>query len=381
MAVSDEAPRGARELFAAGPVRGTVVLVLVLAAAVLLREVAPLLVPLLFGAFLALIAWPLVGALARRNVDHRIALALTILVVLVVVVGAAAIIALSVGELVVHIPRYEDRLTDEIASLRALLAQFGINADPQALLAVISPEQLASFVRPLASAVSSAGLAILVLTLTMAYALVGASSLQTRAAAAFGAGHPLLDGFARFGSDLRRYLLVRAALGLFAAVLAFVLLLIVGVPLPALWAFLVFAASFIPNVGVILALIPPTILAFLDSGIGAALAVVVGYVVINFAQDNFLQPIILGSELNLTPLVVFVAVIVWAWILGAAGALLAVPLTVALVAVLEAFPSTRPVAALMRNRIDAPAGLVEKPPAPRARRDRGSGRKARVAED
>jgi predicted PurR-regulated permease PerM len=112
-------------------------------------------------------------------------------------------------------------------------------------------------------------------------------------------------------------------------------------------------------VGVILALIPPAILALLDSGVGAAVAVVIGYVLINFAQDNFLQPLVLGSELNLTPLVVFIAVVVWAWILGAAGALLAVPLTVGLVSILEAFPSSRPLAALMRNKVEAPAGLVE----------------------
>src|SRR4051812_30452145 len=92
------------------PVGGLVVLVLVLAAMLLLREVASLVVPLLFGAFLALIAWPLVGALRRRNVRHALALAVTILVVLVVVIGAATIVAVSVGELVVLIPRYEDRL-------------------------------------------------------------------------------------------------------------------------------------------------------------------------------------------------------------------------------------------------------------------------------
>jgi AI-2 transport protein TqsA len=138
----------------------------------------------------------------------------------------------------------------------------------------------------------------------------------------------------------------------------FVLLVVVGVPLPALWAFLVFAASFVPNVGVIIALIPPMVLALLDGGVGAAIAVGVGYIAINFVQDNFLQPIVLGSELNLSPLVVFVGVVVWAWILGAAGALLAVPLTVGLVAILEASPSSRPIAALLRNRVDEPAGFA-----------------------
>jgi predicted PurR-regulated permease PerM len=125
---------------------------------------------------------------------------------------------------------------------------------------------------------------------------------------------------------------VRAQL-VFAAVIVFILLLILSVPLPALWAFLVFAASFIPTVGTIIALVPPTILALLDGGLATAVLVVVGFALVNVAQDNLLQPRMMGTELNLSPLVVFLSVIVWAWILGAAGALLAVPLTVGLVAI------------------------------------------------
>jgi AI-2 transport protein TqsA len=136
------------------------------------------------------------------------------------------------------------------------------------------------------------------------------------------------------------------------------------VPLPALWAFLTFAASFIPNIGTIVALVPPTILALLDSGFGAAAAVVVGFTLVNVAQDYLLQPRMMGTELNLSPLVVFISIIGWAWILGAAGALLAVPLTVGLVAVLEAFPSSRAVATLMRNEVEPASPLVESKAAP-----------------
>jgi predicted PurR-regulated permease PerM len=204
----------------------------------------------------------------------------------------------------------------------------------------------------LASAVSDAGGAVFVLAFTMIYALAGGTSLRVRAAAAFGEQHALLLGVERFGTDLRRYLVVRAKLGLVAAVLSFVLLLVLGVPFPVLWAILVFAASFIPNIGTLIAVVPPTILAYLDSGLPAAVLVVIGYTVINFAQDQFLQPVMMGSELNLSPLVVFLAVVAWVWILGPAGALLAVPLTVGLVMILEAFPSARGFAALLRNNVE-----------------------------
>ena len=115
---------------------------------------------------------------------------------------------------------------------------------------------------------------------------------------------------------------------MFAAILSAILLWVLNVPFPLLWAFLVFAASFIPNIGTFIAVVPPTILALLAGGVVPAVAVVVGYTLINFAQDHFLQPVVMGSELNLSPLVVFLSVLAWAWILGAPGALLAVPLTV-----------------------------------------------------
>ncbi len=360
-------PRGptgapsASPLVPSGPLMAVGGLVLVLLAALLLREVASLLVPVIFGMFLALVAWPMVGAMERRGAGHALALTIAIAVVVVIVVATFGMIAASVGELVLQVPRYQDRLTAQVAAIRDVLDGFGISTDLDAIASVISPGTVASIVRPVASAVSEAGIALFVLTFTMLYGLAGAGSLQGRAREAFGEHHALISGVEQFGVDLRRYLLVRAMLGLFAGVAIFIVLVVLGVPLPALWSFLVFAASFIPTIGTIIALVPTTILAFLDGGVATAAIVIVAYTVINFAQDHFLQPVVMGSELNLTPLVVFIAVIAWAWILGAAGALLAVPLTVGLVAIMEAFPASRPVAALLRNRIEPPPGSEADP--------------------
>ncbi len=355
-------PRQARPpILPPGPLTAIGALVLVLAAALLLREVASLVVPVLFGLFLALVAWPLVGALERRGARHGIALSVAIIVVIVVVLATFGMIALSVAELVIEVPKYQDRLAAQIVAIRDLLEGFGVDTDLEALLALVPPETVAAFARAIGSTMSGAGVAIFVVIVTMLYALAGAGSLQVRARRAYGDRHALVTGVERFGTDLRRYLVVRAMLGLFAGVTIFVILLILSVPLPALWAFLVFAASFIPNIGTIIALVPTTLLAFLDGGLTTAIIVVIAYTLINFAQDHFLQPVIMGAELNLTPLVVFIAVVVWAWILGAAGALLAVPLTVGLVAIMEAFPASAPVAALLRNRIEPPPGTEPEP--------------------
>jgi AI-2 transport protein TqsA len=344
-----------------GPLSAVAGLVLVLLAAILLREVSDVVVPVIFGLFLALLTYPLVPALQRRGVKHSGALAISLIIVLAVVLVTAGIIALSVAELVIQVPKYEASVKAEIEQITTWLAGFGITVDIEALTSLISPSQLAGFLRPVASAVSSGGIAILVLALTMVYALAGGSSMVERANVAFGERHNLLTGMEQFGIDLRHYIVVRAKLGLFAAVAILIVLVVLGVPLPLLWAFLVFAASFIPNVGSIIAMVPTLVLAFLDGGIVTAGIVLVAYLVINMIQDQFLQPIVMGSELNLSPLVVFIAVVVWAWILGAAGALMAVPLTVGLLAIMETYPASRPYAALLRNKVEPVPGAEAVP--------------------
>jgi AI-2 transport protein TqsA len=76
------------------------------------------------------------------------------------------------------------------------------------------------------------------------------------------------------------------------------------------------------------------VFAFLDGGLGPALTVVVGYVAINLAFDYVLRPRMMSTELDIAPVVTIVAILVWTFIVGPMGALLAVPLTIALRAIL-----------------------------------------------
>jgi predicted PurR-regulated permease PerM len=146
---------------------------------------------------------------------------------------------------------------------------------------------------------------------------------------------------------LRNYVFARAILGAVAALLDTVLLVVLGVPSALLWGVLSFLLSFIPNVGFILALIPPTLLGLLVGGWGVAIAVVIGYVVINVAIDYVVQPNFVGSTVDLAPVVVTVCLLFWAVVLGPSGGLLAVPATIIAAATFDAFPETRPLARLL----------------------------------
>ena len=94
-----------------------------------------------------------------------------------------------------------------------------------------------------------------------------------------------------------------------------------------LWGLLAFITNYIPNVGFILGLVPPTIVALLDHDAKTAIAVVVIYCVLNIIIQSVIQPRVVGSSVGLSPTLSFLSLIVWAAILGGIGAFLAVPAT------------------------------------------------------
>jgi AI-2 transport protein TqsA len=104
-------------------------------------------------------------------------------------------------------------------------------------------------------------------------------------------------------------------------------LLIIGVPLAVTWGVLALVTNYIPNIGFILGLIPPTLIALLDKGWGAAIAVIAAYTAVNFLIQMLIQPRFTGDAVGIASTITFLSLIVWALILGPLGALLAVPAT------------------------------------------------------
>jgi AI-2 transport protein TqsA len=105
---------------------------------------------------------------------------------------------------------------------------------------------------------------------------------------------------------------------------------IVGTDLALVWAVLAFVLNFVPNVGIVLSLIPPAILTMLEFGWQRTLIILVGYIGLNFVVDNVIKPRFLQTGLDVPPLLGLISLIVWSYLLGAPGALLAIPLTIAI---------------------------------------------------
>jgi predicted PurR-regulated permease PerM len=114
-----------------------------------------------------------------------------------------------------------------------------------------------------------------------------------------------------------------------------------GVDYPVIWGALAFLMNFIPNIGSMLAAIPPMILASIQLGFPGFLITMTGFVGINMIVGNLLEPKLMGRSLDISPLIVFLSLVFWGWILGPVGMLLAIPLTVVVKIGLEIHPDTK----------------------------------------
>jgi AI-2 transport protein TqsA len=125
--------------------------------------------------------------------------------------------------------------------------------------------------------------------------------------------------------------LVTALFGGIVAILDTGAVWLLGVPLALVWGLLSFITNFVPNIGFIIGLVPP---ALLDGGWGSMLAVIAVYCVLNLVIQTFIQPRFVGDAVGLGTTVAFLSLALWTYSLGGLGALLAVPMTLLVRAVL-----------------------------------------------
>lgn len=292
-----------------------------------LRAAAGILNPMLMAGFLALLFQPLTRRLRHWGVAGGLAVGLVVLAVVLSGLLLVAFVGVSLRQLALRIPEYGDRLSGLVGQISTRLAREGIDAGAYLEGALRGPE-LPRFVLNASGSIAS-GLSNLALTFFIfAFMLGGMWELERRASTRSRDHSPLAARFLAFSETIRGYMGVRAVLGLIAAVLDYILLETMGVDYALLWGVLSFLLSFVPNIGFTLSLVPPTLLALVEKGWPEALIVLVGYQVINNVIDNVIGPRFVGREMKISALLSFLSVIFWAWVLGATGAILAVPLTV-----------------------------------------------------
>jgi predicted PurR-regulated permease PerM len=162
----------------------------------------------------------------------------------------------------------------------------------------------------------------------VAYMLIESLDFPAKIKKSLRAGSPIPPQLTKTGESLRSYISLTVWLSALNAVIMTIIMFIVGVDFALLWGILVFVMGFIPYVGFVIALIPPTVLALLEGGVVEAVIILAAFLIVNTIIDNVFKPRMMGKGLALSPLVIMLSLFLWAWVLGPMGALLAVPMTI-----------------------------------------------------
>lgn len=154
--------------------------------------------------------------------------------------------------------------------------------------------------------------------------------------------------FERISSAINKYFTVKTEVSLLTAIVSYVLLLILGVDFPVLWAFIIFVLNYIPYVGSLVATLLPAIFSiFQFASFWPFVYVIVTIEVVQIIIGNYIEPKLMGRTLNLSPLVVIIALSFWGSIWGILGMILSVPMISILVIISAQFPSTKGLAVLL----------------------------------
>ncbi|MEM6454671.1 MAG: AI-2E family transporter [Acidobacteriota bacterium] len=236
------------------------------------------------------------------------------------------------------------------------------SADAPARAGAVSLDALINIVagtlRGVASLVSSA----LLVLLTMTFLLLEGAGLPRKLRRAFNWRDDQLARVMKAKEEIQRYLIIKTLISLLTGLLIALWLSLLGVRFPLLWALVAFLFNYIPTLGSIIAAVPVALLTLIDSGVGPALVVILGYLAVNIVIGNLVEPQLMGRQFGLSALIVFVSLVFWGWLWGPVGMLLSVPLTVILKILLENTEDLRWLAVLLgaprRARVTAVASTA-----------------------
>ena len=328
--------------------------------------------PVFFAFVLTLCVHPLRRWMQARGISRGIATGTTIAAVFGLLAAFAGVLVASLAQFSALLPQYAPQLAQLGASIAGMLESLGFGPEQaQAVLDGFTPGRILGFLGGLLGNVAGlVGSLVIILTMLILMAVDGSRvpALLTH----LNYHRPaLVSAFNGFGTGVRRYMVATTVLGIAQGTFNWLVLVILQVPGALLWGLLSFICSFIPNIGYFIAIIPPLFLGFLTGGWPTVGAIIIIYGGINSVVQSIIQPKYVGNAVSLSETLTFVSVLFWAVVLGPVGAILAVPLTLFVRALLlDSDPSISWWRPLTGDRKDLEQLLKEEDAAIRARRGR-----------
>lgn len=293
-----------------------------------IRFAADIIVPFILALFLAVIINPLVQLLVRCRVPRVLAISMLIGLIVMLAIVLLASLGTSLNELARTLPQYRNYLYEPMQTIAPWLQRMGFTVSVVELNKYIDPNAVMTLVTSLLTQLSNAMSSIFLLLLTVVFMLLEVPQLPAKLQQLMSRPVEGMGAIQRAIDSVSHYLVLKTAISLVTGLVVWGMLVLLDVRFAFMWGLLAFALNYIPNIGSVLAAIPPILQVLVFGRLYEALVVLAGYLIVNLVFGNILEPRVMGRGLGLSTLVVFLSLIFWGWLLGPVGMLLSVPLTI-----------------------------------------------------
>ena len=293
-----------------------------------LRGASGILGPIFLALVLTILVNPVRTRVLARGAPAWLGTVTAMVTVYLLLLGLGAALVVAVGRFATLVPTYADDFDGLIDDVRTGLSNAGVGSDQtKNLTDSLDLNQLASYLTGVLGnffdTLSSLSFALALLF----FMALEASMFTDRMRRALDDGGALAASLQSFAQGTRTYLIVSTIFGLIVAVIDTLFLWLIDIPAPLLWGLLAFVTNYIPNIGFVIGLVPPALLALFEGGVTRMLIVIAVYSLVNFVIQSIIQPKYVGDAVGLSGTITMISLVFWGWVFGALGALLAVPLT------------------------------------------------------
>src|SRR5256884_1570586 len=315
-----------------------------------LKYSSDVLAPIFLAATLAILFTPALWWLEKKGLPFGLALVVLVLALGGFIILLIFILTTSLEQLSVKMPEYAALLHERINALGAALGTIGIDLQGSLDAMVVDTTEVAHSAIDVALVILSNGVAVVFFLFLLFLMLVESRSIATKFQKRLQTGNTFVNQLGTYTRQIQKQYRIQSMSNLLSAVAITVELLLFRVDGAFLWGFLAFVLGYIPNVGLIIAVLPAVIITFILYGWGTAVVILILVIILNAAMDNAVTPRIYGKGLNLPILLVFLSFLFWSWVFGFLGALLAIHATLFVKTLLQGRQETRFLVVLLSGK-------------------------------
>ena len=306
-----------------------------------------LLIPLAIAILLWNLLEALIDGVGRSRLPRWFAAILVLGVVSFVLYMIAVILLGQADAIAAAWPQYEERLKSIIDSWAKWLGP----AQSAKVSGALAKIDVMSQVEGLFVSAQSFILSVALIILYVGFLFAESEYVGDKIAALFPAGEKARDVdrmLSAISGSIRRYIWIMSLVSALTSLLSYMVLHWIGVDFAETWALLIFFLNYIPNVGSVLGVAFPALLALVQfNTFEPFLGIALGLTTVHLIIGNVVEPMLMGHSLNMSSFAIILSLTFWGTIWGVIGMFLSVPIMVLIMIVCANVPSWRWVAILL----------------------------------